>query len=308
MKTSRLAALAAASFATCAFVSGAAKAQTATADPLTPVGVMTAFPTIVQTGTKPTLTWNIMHPARIGGGGGGTSGGGNNGGGNGGGNNDGAEELAVVNPPGTIIPTTDSYVTVQIIGSGPTDCRSNNSSKPPTDLRVSLDGGTYAQLFYGTQDNVNSSQKLFIKKVRAGQTVDFGGRYVVNGAWTPFFTTRSANLQVYALVNGDLYPASSKFNGQAAMASYLKPYIDSSMRVKIGPLSVLLVMELAQTNHSSPCFDYQDQVVLVTLSRKHPNNGHGNNLDGVDSSNPGQGKGGPNGAVDPSGGVDDEMR
>ena len=190
MKTSRLAALAAASFATCAFVSGAAKAQTATADPLTPVGVMTAFPTIVQTGTKPMLTWNIMHPARIGGGGGGGTSGGGGGGGNG--NNDGAEELAVVNPPGTIIPTTDSYVTVQIIGSGPTDCRSNTSTKPPTDLRVSLDGAPYDQLFYGTQDNVNSSQKLFIKKVRAGQTVDFGGRYVVNGAWTPFFTTRSA--------------------------------------------------------------------------------------------------------------------
>ncbi len=36
------------------------------------------------------------------------------------------------------------------------------------------------------------------------------------------------------------------------------------------------------------------------------NNGHGNNEDGVDSSNPGQGKGGPNGGVDPSGDVDDE--
>jgi hypothetical protein len=47
---------------------------------------------------------------------------------------------------------------------------------------------------------------------------------------------------------------------------------------------------------------------LVTFSKKHPNNGHGNNLDGVDSSNPGQGNGGPNGAVDPSGGVDDEAR
>lgn len=36
------------------------------------------------------------------------------------------------------------------------------------------------------------------------------------------------------------------------------------------------------------------------------NNGHGNNLDGVDSSNPGQGGGGPTGATDPSGTVDDE--
>jgi hypothetical protein len=36
------------------------------------------------------------------------------------------------------------------------------------------------------------------------------------------------------------------------------------------------------------------------------NNGHGNNADGVDSSNPGEGGGGPTGAVDPSDGVDDE--
>lgn len=37
------------------------------------------------------------------------------------------------------------------------------------------------------------------------------------------------------------------------------------------------------------------------------NNGHGNNADGVDVSNPGQGGGGPNGRVDPSGSVDDEI-
>lgn len=36
------------------------------------------------------------------------------------------------------------------------------------------------------------------------------------------------------------------------------------------------------------------------------NNGHGNNCDGVDSSNPGQGGGGPNGQPDPSGEIDDE--
>lgn len=38
----------------------------------------------------------------------------------------------------------------------------------------------------------------------------------------------------------------------------------------------------------------------------HDNNGHGNNIDGVDSSNPGQGNGGPNGQQDTNGGVDDE--
>jgi hypothetical protein len=67
------------------------------------------------------------------------------------------------------------------------------------------------------------------------------------------------------------------------------------------------MMELGQTNHSLTCFDYQDMVLMVTFGSGHPNNGHGNNIDGVDSSNPGQGHGGPNGAVDPSAGVDDEI-
>ncbi|MCC7383317.1 MAG: hypothetical protein IT384_15885 [Deltaproteobacteria bacterium] len=41
-------------------------------------------------------------------------------------------------------------------------------------------------------------------------------------------------------------------------------------------------------------------------ARVKNNNGHGNNLDGVDISNPGQGGGGPNGEVDPSAPIDDE--
>ncbi len=40
----------------------------------------------------------------------------------------------------------------------------------------------------------------------------------------------------------------------------------------------------------------------------HTDNGNGNNIDGVDASNPGQGLGGPNGEADPSGGVDDEIK
>jgi len=49
---------------------------------------------------------------------------------------------------------------------------------------------------------------------------------------------------------------------------------------------------------------------VFTLSdyAAHSNNGHGNNVDGVDSSNPGRGRGGPNGREDPSGSVDDEKK
>jgi hypothetical protein len=53
-------------------------------------------------------------------------------------------------------------------------------------------------------------------------------------------------------------------------------------------------------------------ISTTVTSTGHYNNGHGNNVDGVDSSNPGQGGGGPTGlnndGLDPSAGVDDESK
>lgn len=245
--------------------------------PLVPIGVLSAYPTVVQTGTNPTLTWGISYPAKV-------------------------SDVAVINPPGSIVLKNASYVSVQPIGTSFTD------QGNPTELRMSVNGGAYQQLFYGTNTAVASSFSLYIKKLNAGTTIDFGGRGVVGPNWSNFYTSKSANMQVIALVNGDTPPTASPLFSSPELKGYLKPYLNGSGKVQIGPLSVLVMMELVETAHSKSTFDYQDQVLLVTFSNKHPNNGHGNNLDGVDSSNPGQGHGGPNGEVDPSGGVDDESK
>ncbi|MES2658630.1 MAG: hypothetical protein V4689_08425 [Verrucomicrobiota bacterium] len=287
MKTSQLAAATAVLTTICALVptSGHAAQPAASTIPSIPVGTMTAYPTVVQTGTKPTLTWNIIYPSKV-------------------------SDVAQINPPGTItITQKNTYVSVQPIGTGITACDATQGTAPLyTDARMSLNKAAYKQLFYGIQSDVNSAYSLYIKKMGVGDTIDFSGRYVKNGAWSPLYTTISSNLQVVSLVNGDTPPTTFPLYQSTALASYLRPYLDSTGKVKIGPLSVLVMMELGQTNHGLSCFDYQDMILLVTLSTKHPNNGHGNNLDGVDSSNPGQGHGGPNGQVDPSGGVDDEIR
>ena len=57
-----------------------------------------------------------------------------------------------------------------------------------------------------------------------------------------------------------------------------------------------------------PCFDCQDIVPVVTLGKG--NNGHGNNEDWVDSSNPGNSKEGEDTSIDPETGeyIDDEGR
>ena len=64
MKTSQWTAASAAVFVLS--ILSLSRAQAQSTIPATPSGVMTAFPTVVQTGTKPTLTWNILYPAQIG--------------------------------------------------------------------------------------------------------------------------------------------------------------------------------------------------------------------------------------------------
>ena len=250
--------------------------------PSVPSGILSAYPSVVQTGTKPTLTWNILHPSKVG-------------------------DVATIRPPGTITLTQEVFATIQLVGTGVTGATSPEGVAIPTEARVSLNGGTYNQVFYGTMANVNPSKALYVKKVFPNQTLNFGGSYVVNNAWSPFYTTKSANFQVVSLVAGQTPPTTFPLHLSSKLHPYLKPYLDSTGKVTIGPLSVLVLMELAKTTRSSSVFDLQDQVLLVTFSKKHPNNGHGNNLDGVDSSNPGNGSGGPNGRPDPSAGFDDEM-
>ncbi len=286
MKTSHLAAVSAALIAVCALAPTSTFAQSSTTKiPSIPVGTLDAYPTVVQTGTKPTLTWNIIYPSQV-------------------------SDVAQILTPGTIrITQNNTYVSVQPIGTGITACDATQGTTPlNTDARISVNGSPYQQLFYGVQDNVESAYSLYIKKLDAGTTLNFSGRYVKNGAWSPLYTTLSSNLQVVTLVNGDTPPTTFPLHQSSTLASYLRPYLDSTGKIKIGPLSAIVLMELGQTNHGLSCFDYQDMVLLVSFSTKHPNNGHGNNLDGVDSSNPGNGRGGPNGMVDPSGGVDDERR
>lgn len=286
MRSSQFAATSAAVLAVSAVVPTRTHADNTlpTTIPAIPVGLMSAYPTVVQTGTKPTLTWNILYPSKV-------------------------SDMVVVNPPGTLIPNQDVYVTVQIVGTTPTTCTPAQGTAPLyTDARLSLNGANYIQLFYGTQEDVDPAHQLYIKKLKANDTIDFAGRFVLNGAWSPLYTTKNANFQIVSLVNGQTPPTSFSLYQSSRLANYLRPYLDSAGKVNIGPLSVLVLMELGQTNHSSPCFDCQDQVLLVTFSKKHPNNGHGNNLDGVDVSNPGHGSGGPNGEIDPSGTVDDEIR
>lgn len=290
--TSHLAAVKAVVLAACvlsqvspAFAQGNGNSTT-TMIPSVPGGWLTAFPTVVQTGTKPTLTWSITYPSTV-------------------------VNYVTISTGGTITTTGQLDVDIRVIGSGVTTggCTGSNTNWVPAQAMLSVNGGTFLSIFYGTNPQVNPNTLIWSKRVNSGTTFRFGGRYYASGAWSTTYLSTSGQNNIRVLKNGEIPPTANPILTSGALKSFMQPYLDGAGRIKIGPLDLIIMMELTQSdaNINSPCYNLQDLVLLATFKPKS-NNGHGNNIDGVDVSNPGNGHGGPNGQVDPSGSVDDEKR
>jgi hypothetical protein len=273
MKTSPWAATSAAVIALCALVPTSALAQgngngNQNTVPLVPSGWLTAFPTIVQTGTKPTLTWGINYPSIV-------------------------EDYVDIEDPATVKTTEILDCEVRVLGAGVTSNSSNSNSYTfvPTEAQISYDGGTYTRIFYGTNLNVNPNTVVWSKtNIPKNKRLRFGGRYYHNNKWGPYFNSQSGTQNVRTLINGQIPPSNVPSYGAPSLESFLLPYLGPDGRVKIGPMDVIVFMELTHTDSqmSNTGYDLQDMVLLVTFKSKvKTNNGHGNNIDGIDSSNPG---------------------
>jgi hypothetical protein len=235
--------------------------------PAVPSGWLTAFPTVVQTGTKPTLTWSINYPSIV-------------------------EDYITIDGPATITADEDVDCEIRVLGAGVTVTSSNSAGFKfvPTEAQVSYDRGSYSRIFYGTNDNVNPNTIVYSRTVMKNDKLEFGGRYYYNGSWGTNYKSTSGTLNVRTLVNGATPPSNIPDYNAPSLESFIKPYLNPSGKVNIGPMDVIVFMELTHTDSqsSNAGYDLQDMVLLVTFKSKvKTNTGHGNNIDGFDSSNPG---------------------
>lgn len=253
--------------------------------PIIPMGNISAFPTIVQAGTHPTLTWDITLPERV-------------------------SDVVTIQGGGTIIPNRDLIMDVRVIGAPvklvETDAEGNVSDWQwaPTQAQLSYDGYGYGQIFYNIQSNVNPNFIAAYGEVSEGAPINIGGRYVnEDGSWSPFQSSTSSIYNVIALQDGDTPPTSTPILELPTLQPYLLPYLDENGKVTLGARDVLVLIELTHTDRNDPGFDLQDLALIITFYDKtsndtgtvpdgsidvKSNNGHGNNADGVDSSNPGK--------------------
>jgi len=243
--TSHLAAVKAVVLASCGLIAASTQLNAQAASPSIPVGWLTAFPTVVQTGTKPTLTWDISYPSVV-------------------------KDFVTVVPPATVSPKQDLDVEVRILGNGVTVSTSGGGFNfVNAEAVLSFNNGSYNRIFYGTNNNVNPNTIVWsMSRIRANQTLRFGGRFFHNNSWGTLFTSSSGTQNVQTLVNGDTPPNKVPEYGAPTLESFIRPYLGPNGKVKIGPMDVIVFMELTHTNQNDSGYDQQDMVLLVTFKER----------------------------------------
>jgi hypothetical protein len=252
MKTSQWAAVSAAVISVGTFVPTRAYSQTI---PSIPVGSLSAFPTVVQQGTKPTLTWSINYPSIV-------------------------KDFVTVTGPNTIIPKENLVCDIRILGAGVTSQNSNGSIKYYyTRGRIAFgsspSSSSYTTIWNGRHTDTAVQQQAIIKanlSCAKGVRLNFGGQYNADNSstssnWAPWYSTSSSTTNVRTLVSGDLCPTNMPDYDAPSLESFLRPYLDSSKRVRIGPMDVIVFMELTHTDQSNIGYDLQDLAFLVTFRK-----------------------------------------
>lgn len=244
MKTSRSASLAVVLLATGVSTPGLLHAQ-ASNEPTIPVGSLTAFPTVVQPGVHPTLTWNITYPSIV-------------------------QDYVTVDD-NTVTPKETLYCDIRVLGAGVTVANTNGSNMQfvPTRAEVKYDTGSYTQIFYGKNTDVKPGTVVWTRQVSKDKKLRFGGKYYYNNQWGPYFNSQSGTQNVRTLVNGDTPPTTYPLHTAPTLESFIKPYLDASGKVKIGPMDVIVFMELTHTDaqRNDQGYDLQDMVLLVTFRK-----------------------------------------
>ncbi len=237
---------AAALVAVYSLVTSRATAQSSTLT--APVGWLTTGSSFVKAGNNTPLRWEISYPSTV-------------------------VDYVGVTYPATISPKQTLDYEVRVLGAGVTSSNSDGSnlSYVPTEAVFSFNGGSYNRIFYGTNNDVNPGKVVSKGTATANQTLRFGGRYYFGNSWSNLYTSTTGTKNVRTLVNGEFPPTTYPLATAPTLENFIKPYLDASGRVTIGPMDVIVFMELTHTDAQSTQqgYDCQDMVLLVTFKVKN---------------------------------------
>lgn len=210
--------------------------------PSEPIGWLSVQSNMVRVGNMPMLTWNITHPSIV-------------------------EDYVTICPPSTIRVNYDIQCNILILGTGVTTVdRNKKLVYMPTEAQVNYNDRGYNQIFFGINRNIPRTI-VWSKTMHKNDTLSFGGRYRYNNNWSSGYNSSDGSRNIRSMVAGDTPPSIIPSHNAPSLESFLRPYLNASGKVDIGPMDVIVFMELTHgpMEISNSGYDLQDMVLLVTF-------------------------------------------
>jgi type II secretory pathway pseudopilin PulG len=170
---------------------------------------------------------------------------------------------------GAVVPLQPVRTTVQVLG-----CAITSGGKPCyVTAYIKVGGTTYKP--WGnptkcTQGNINDGKQHSFDAgiLQAGKEISVVARcYLPDKKFYMEKASNPANQNVMVLRNGDSVPDISGFENQDGLESYIQNHINTeTKKVTIAANQAILLFELGTTNMNSSAADFQDMVVLVTMT------------------------------------------
>ncbi|RMD76383.1 MAG: hypothetical protein D6820_12785, partial [Lentisphaerae bacterium] len=170
---------------------------------------------------------------------------------------------------GNVTPSEPVNTTFNVLGcaivSGHTPCY--------VTAAINIDGRTYTPFGnpsnpYAGNINDNRQHSYDAGVLAAGTNVSVTGYcYLPNGRFYMSQSSAPSNPNVLVLGNGDAVPHIQGFQDQDSLEVYIADYIDTnSGTVSIQDNQAILLFELGTTNLNSAAADFQDMVMLITMT------------------------------------------
>lgn len=159
---------------------------------------------------------------------------------------------------GSVTPTVNYTANVTLIGSAITA----GGNPVPIDVWVDV-GGTETKPWSSISGNGALPQSHVVPNQSAGTNVTVGAQAV--GVGLPRRDSDTGGGLVKVLRDGDSAPNTAGFNNQAAASAFIDPYLDSGT-VTLADNQAIFLFELGTSNPNAAAADFQDAVVLVSLS------------------------------------------
>ena len=214
---------------------GSIQRSSADPDPYRPVGTLEVNPVSVQTGVKPNLDWSIEYPEVV-------------------------TDLVDIDDDDSITTKKDLRMDVRVVGAA----WSNGIYYFTVNSYLKV-YGSWIQLFYGKQHDIDASEIKYSRVLTPGTRVDFSGRGNLGGSnWSSWMMTTYDTPNVQALVNGDSIPDYAPGYDQGDIASFLTQFVDENGSIILGPYDIIYLYKMKP--HKMVLLDLQDLVVVVTFT------------------------------------------